>query len=280
VIEKVEHLLAVDRRTPRDENQHVTWSDDLFVFSLPLLFWRQQSQNFVRRQERPLNLLYAFIHVVEHWRTSRAAVGECSLLDGLCPGHFAQKFRGVVLVGCESDANLAIADDALVGARIMTFPSRYVVLSNEPMGMLYTMRSPDFKPRHYNPLDYLAIGSGHEMQEFIGQVSGQIFSGMPMQHGDASWLGRSMNHFLRKKNIESVGGMFPMIKLQKPGAIHVTRQVCQLPNGPAHELAFQNDRWVQRNITTGYEVELALPWELDQSIRTNQRFDEVRPSSL
>ena len=45
-------MLAVDRRTSRDENQHVTWSDDLFVFSLSFLFWRQQSQNFVRRQER------------------------------------------------------------------------------------------------------------------------------------------------------------------------------------------------------------------------------------
>lgn len=93
--------------------------------------------------------------------------------------------------------------------RIMTFPSRYVLLPSEPMGMLYTMRSPDFKPHHYNPFDYVAIGSGHEMQEFMGQVSDQIFSGMPMQHGDASWLGRSMNHFLREKNIESVGGMFP-----------------------------------------------------------------------
>lgn len=164
--------------------------------------------------------------------------------------------------------------------RIMTFPSRYVALPNEPMGMLYTMRSPDFKPHHYNPLDYVAIGSGHEMQEFIGQVSDQIFSGRPMQHGDAAWLGRSMNHFLRKKNIENVGGMFPMIKLQKSGAIQVTRRVCQLPNGPAHELAFESDRWVQRNITTGYEVKLALPWELDQSIRTNQKFDELRPSSL
>ena len=164
--------------------------------------------------------------------------------------------------------------------QIMTFPSPYVVLPNEPWGMLYTMESPDFEPRHYKPLDYVAIGTGQEMQQFIGQVSDQIFSGMPMQHGDASWLGRSMNHFLRRKNIESVGGMFPMVKLHRSGATHITRRTCQLPNGPAHELAFENDRWVQRNITTGYEVKLALPWELDQSIRTDHKFDDLRPSGL
>jgi hypothetical protein len=163
---------------------------------------------------------------------------------------------------------------------ILSLQSRYVVLSDEPMGMLYTMRSPDFTPGHYNPLDFVAIGSGHEMKDFIGQVSDQIFSGVPMQHGDASWLTRSMNHFLRTRNIESVGGMFPMIKLSKTGAMHITRQTGRLPNGPLYELAHENDRWVQRNVTTGEELRLELPWELDQTIRGDQRFDDLRPSMI
>jgi hypothetical protein len=163
---------------------------------------------------------------------------------------------------------------------LMTYPSRNVVLPNKPLGMLYTMQSPDFTPHHYNPLDFVAVGSGSGMKEFIGQVSDQIFSGAAMQHGDAIWLGRSMDGFLRMKNIESVGGMFPMVKLSKLGVMHITRQTGRLPHGPFYELAYENDRWVQRNVTTGEEMRLELPWELDLTVAGDHRFDDLRPSMI
>jgi hypothetical protein len=55
----------------------------------------------------------------------------------------------------------------------------------------------------------------------------------------------------------------------------VTHQTGTLPDGPFYELEFEEDRWVQRN-TTGQEIRLLRPWELDQRIRDNNKFDDLR----
>ncbi len=145
-------------------------------------------------------------------------------------------------------------------ARILGHSTDHVLWPDGPASLLYTMRSP-----------------GQEMEEFIGQVSAEIFSGPPAEHGEARWLHRAMESFLRKRNVESVGGMFPMIRLNKSDGMHVTHQTGTLPDGPFYELEFEEDRWVQRNITTGQEIRLLRPWELDQRIRDNNKFDDLRP---
>lgn len=165
-------------------------------------------------------------------------------------------------------------------AHILAHQTDYVLWPDGPASLLYTMRSPDFEPHAYRPLDYVAIGSGERMEEFIGQVSHQIFSGPPMEQGEARWLHRSMESFLRKHNVESVGGMFPMIRLRRGGGTHITHQTGTLPDGPFYELAFDDGRWIQRNVTAGEEIKLLRPWELDPSIRDNKRFDDLRPSTI
>jgi len=126
------------------------------------------------------------------------------------------------------------------------------------------------------PFSAVAIGSGSGLQEKILQVSDQIFFGT-IPNADVNWLGRSMNHFLRANNVETVGGSFPIVKITAAGLLPMSRQTVLITKGVAYELIFERDRWVQRNKTTGDEIRLALPWEIDLAIQTNHKFDDLRP---
>ena len=161
-------------------------------------------------------------------------------------------------------------------AAILTAQTPYVILTNEPAGLLYVLKAPDFKPDLVKPLEYRAIGSGNSIVDEIGPVSDQIFAGMDSVHHEAMWLGASMTHFLRNKNVPSVGGMFTMVKLGARGATPITRQTGRIPHGPFFELAYENDRWVQRNVTAGKEIRLRLPWEIDHRERREYLFDDLR----
>ena|SRR5579862_1279330 len=160
--------------------------------------------------------------------------------------------------------------------QIMNAPTEKVCLLDEPQGLLYTMQSPDFNVRSYEPFNAVAIGSGGGLQEKMLEVSDQIFFGTIPNH-DVNWLGRSMNHFLRANNIESVGGSFPIVKITSAGIIPMARSTVLIKKGVAYELTYERDRWVQRNGATGEEIRLSLPWEIDQTIRTDHRFDDLRP---
>jgi hypothetical protein len=162
-------------------------------------------------------------------------------------------------------------------ARVMNFPAERVYLLNRPQGLLYTMRSPDFSARRYEPLSAVAIGSGSGLQEKMLEVSDQLFFGT-VPNDDVNWLGRSMNHFLRANNVGSVGGSFTIAKITSAGIVPMSRTTVLINERVAYELIYERDRWVQRNRTTGEEIRLCLPWELDQTIRADHRFDDLRPA--
>ncbi|MGA7138938.1 MAG: hypothetical protein WBZ14_14770, partial [Terriglobales bacterium] len=161
-------------------------------------------------------------------------------------------------------------------AAILTAQTPYVILTNEPTGLFYVLKAPDFTPSFAKPFEYRAIGSGDSIVDEMGTVSDQIFAGMDSVHHEAMWLGASMTHFLNNKNIPSVGGMFTMVKLGARGAMPITRQTGRIPHGPFFELAYENRRWVQRNVTTGKEIRLRLPWEIDHRERQEYVFDDLR----
>jgi hypothetical protein len=160
--------------------------------------------------------------------------------------------------------------------RIMNIPAEKIGFLDQPQGLLYTMQSPDFSPRNYEPFSAVAIGSGRGLQEKILEISDQIFFGTFPNH-DVNWFGRSMNHFLRANNVETVGGSFPIVKVTSAGIIPMSRTTVLINKGIAYQLTYERDRWVQRNETTGEEIRLLLPWEIDQAIQTDYRFDDLRP---
>jgi hypothetical protein len=165
-------------------------------------------------------------------------------------------------------------------AAVMTARAPYVILTNEPTGLLYVMKAPDFKPDFVKPLDYRAIGSGNTLEDEIKPISDQIFAGMGSVHHEAMWLGASMKHYLKNKDIHSVGGMFTMVKLGAGGGLPITRQTGRIPHGPFFELAYENHRWVQRNVTTAKEIRLRLPWEIAPQERQNHVFDDLRELNM
>ncbi len=113
-VTKVEHLRPVDRRISRNKNQHVSGSNDFLLVSCALLFRRAQAHDLVRGHERALDLFHMGGDVVEDRRHARPGEVERRLSNSLCPCHIAEEFCGVVLVGGKRDADLAIADDALI----------------------------------------------------------------------------------------------------------------------------------------------------------------------
>jgi hypothetical protein len=160
--------------------------------------------------------------------------------------------------------------------RIMSVSAEKVRLLNQPQGLLYTMQSPDFNVQSYEPFSAAVIGSGSGLRAKILEISDQIFFGTFPNH-DVNWLGRSMNHFLRANNVESVGGSFPIVKITSAGIIPMSRTVVLINKGVAYQLTYEHDRWVQRNQTTGEEIRLSLPWEADLTSRGDHRFDDLRP---
>ena len=117
-VKEVEHLFAVDGVVPRNKDEHVAGRDDFFLIAPLLLFRRPQAHDLVGGHERTLDLVHVRADAVEDGRHARAREIEGGFPNRLCPGHFAKEFRGLVLVGRKSNANLAVTDDAFIGARI------------------------------------------------------------------------------------------------------------------------------------------------------------------
>jgi len=154
--------------------------------------------------------------------------------------------------------------------------AKYVAIEGSPTGLLYVMDSPHFLPRFYKPLEYAAVGSGEGVIVNIARAHDMIIAGPALEHGEAMWLTMAMQDFMTEKNLSTVGGMFTLIKLTSQGLIPLEWRTGQVPDGTLYELAFDDGRWIQRNITTGKEIKLSLPWEVDLNDREEHTFDELR----
>ena len=79
------------------------------------------------------------------------------------------------------------------------------------------------------------------------------------------------------------GSMFTIAKITAANGIqYFGRTTVDITNNVAYELAIEgiNDRWVQRNLTTGEAIELLMPWEVDNKLQKDNRFDGLRPKPL
>jgi hypothetical protein len=77
--------------------------------------------------------------------------------------------------------------------------------------------------------------------------------------------------------------MFTIAKITAAQGIQCFgRTTVDLTNKVAYELAIEgvNNRWVQRNLTTGKSIELIMPWEVDNKLQKDNRFDDLRPKPL
>ncbi len=165
--------------------------------------------------------------------------------------------------------------------QIMKTPgnSKHVILSDIPGNLLYYMQSPDFIPQHLNPLEYAAIGSGEETVIEMDRNVDWIFAGdVGNSFFEGSALRQTVSSFIERNPITSVGGMYPVIKINRQGAEFLGYSSTIPVGGPKFELGINSDgRWFQKNHATGKEIKLLLPWEIEsKKLQNDERFDDLR----
>jgi hypothetical protein len=157
--------------------------------------------------------------------------------------------------------------------------SKHVILSDIPSNLLYYMQSPDFIPQHLNPLEYAAIGSGENTVIEIDKNVDWIFAGdVGNSFFEGSALRQTVSSFVGRNSITSVGGMYPAIKINRQGAEFLGYSSTIPVGGTKFELGINSDgRWFQKNHTTGKEIKLLFPWEIEpEKLKNDERFDDLQ----
>ena len=74
----------------------------------------------------------------------------------------------------------------------------------------------------YMPLNFVAIGSGEKLKEKIASIREMIFAAhVGNYHMEAMWLGTAMESYLKEVDEKTVGGLFPMMKLDWGGVMRL-----------------------------------------------------------
>ncbi|WP_316197754.1 hypothetical protein [Bradyrhizobium sp. SZCCHNS2002] len=161
--------------------------------------------------------------------------------------------------------------------RILMQPATETFVAvSAPAGLLYTMTAPDFVPRHYAPLEYCAIGSGHGSIKEIAKTADWLLAGQPGNDMVESMaLTEAVSEFVAAEGIDSCGGMFPCLKIDHRGGAFLCGSRGIPPNRISLLFDATSRRLVQQNEGTGKEVPLQRPWEIDASaLRKDLRFDD------
>lgn len=154
-----------------------------------------------------------------------------------------------------------------------------VILADSPFGLLYTLKYPHFTPEYLKPLEYAAIGTGEGSMIEINKNLDWIFAGEVRNTlMEAFALRQTVSHFIDENKIDSVGGLYPCLKIDASG-IHLLGYSCEIPAGGTKiELSpTPTGRWVQRNLSSGKEIKILYPWEINfSSHNTDQMFNDVK----
>jgi hypothetical protein len=156
-----------------------------------------------------------------------------------------------------------------------------VTLPQAPKALTYSLRSPDFCPKPISPMQYEAFGTGHEVSSELGNVNVLLFGGNANPRLLESMAVRTaLDDFIKRKGIPSVGRMYTMLRVGDDGIIGLGYGVTAPPNVRIEMAPRRDYRWVQRDSSTGQEIVVRLPWEIDFSqITSSQLFSSGRTAS-
>lgn len=162
---------------------------------------------------------------------------------------------------------------------ILKLPSnvQWVTIPGTCMGMLYVLASPNFQMRFYSPLQFAAIGSGESAIEEITKYQDAILAlDIGNSFVESSQFRQTIQHFIDERKIKSVGGLYPVLKVTGRGVEHITMGTEIPVGGTRIELAFENNRWIQKNLSTGKQVPILMPWEfVKNGIIKAQTFNDL-----
>jgi hypothetical protein len=149
--------------------------------------------------------------------------------------------------------------------RIMMRPATetYVAV-RAPAGLLYTMTAPGFVPRHYAPLEYCSVGSGHGSVHEIAKTADWLLAGQPGNDlVESMALTDAVSEFVAAEGIDSCGGMFACLKIDHRGGAFLGRSMGIPPNCISLRFDDGKRRLVQQNEGTSKEAQLLLLWEIN-----------------
>jgi hypothetical protein len=87
----------------------------------------------------------------------------------------------------------------------------------------------------------------------------------------------AIQHFIKQKDLPTVGGLCPIVKITGEKTEAFANSIETPVSGTKIQLAYENDRWIQKNVTTGKEIPLSLPREINStSERQDRRFDDLK----
>lgn len=154
---------------------------------------------------------------------------------------------------------------------------KYIAIPGTSANLVYTMQSPDFHLEQVPALQFAAIGSGGDVFHTIAEYQDMIVASEPGNSFiEADYMRHAIRDFLERSKIQTVGGLYPMLKISK-GRCHPLGFSAEIPLGGnkiALNFVQEKRRWVQRNLTTGKELELLLPWEIDPNRVRGEKFDD------
>lgn len=150
---------------------------------------------------------------------------------------------------------------------------QYVRMVDMPLTRIYAMRSPDFRPECLKPLQIAAIGSGQMAKTYIEDVHRAILASDGWMQ--AFWLRQAIRDCVYNEKIESVGGLYPVIKVKGTRFEFLTESAEVPVGGTKIELDYENHVWVQKNLTTGKCVPLVPPWQVKQNYVKSEKFDDL-----
>jgi hypothetical protein len=141
------------------------------------------------------------------------------------------------------------------------------------------MRSPDFRPSFFRPLEFTAIGSGDAVISQIDTEADWIFAGdVGNPHMEVMAFSQCVSNFIHANQIPSVGGLFPCLRISKSGVAMHGLSV-EMPIG-GEQIRLQvrlPNRWVQVHVNSGMAIPLRFPWDLDFSAYKEDRvFDYLK----
>lgn len=151
-----------------------------------------------------------------------------------------------------------------------------VPIPGAPAVVLGIVRSPSFTLERFAPLSCVAIGSGRGAAVEMERAADWLFANdadLSVKMG----LESAVQDFVAQNDVDSVGGMYPCVKIDRRGLAFLGGS----HRLPLYEVALNIDpatkRWIQQNLTTGKTQPLLWPWELMKSVPSSSRqFDDYR----
>jgi len=94
------------------------------------------------------------------------------------------------------------------------------------------------------------------------------------------WFRDAVSGFAERTDLDSVGGLYPVIKVCGNDFLTLPQSVKTYKRGSSEieadvTLDCERNVWWQRNHLTGKSIKLELPWSILPDARTNILFDDI-----